>query len=175
LKTSNFDIQPQIPWATRRLGELMEAQRKTVGLAKGAAEKRGGSNPPRITLAEVGIDKDLAKQARKFAAMTEEKFEGLVERRAEAAVAAMAGDKAFIRAIRVEQQTEKKEARAHGVTPAGTTISPLCTMASMSLGRLQAPMARPPAAARTVAAPAAAGALAPWHRDAWQIVRRWPR
>jgi len=27
--------------ATRRLGEIMEGQRRTVGLAKGAAEKRG--------------------------------------------------------------------------------------------------------------------------------------
>jgi hypothetical protein len=34
--------------ATRRLGELMDAQRRTVGLAKGAAEKRGLSENPRI-------------------------------------------------------------------------------------------------------------------------------
>jgi hypothetical protein len=33
----------------------------------------------------------------------QEKFEALVERRAEAAVAAMAGDKAVIKAIRIEQ------------------------------------------------------------------------
>jgi hypothetical protein len=51
--------------ATRRLGELMEAQRKTVGLAKGAAEKRGLSENPRITLTEIGVDKNLANQARK--------------------------------------------------------------------------------------------------------------
>ena len=46
--------------------------------------KTGGKNPPVIVLAEVGIDKDLAKQARKFAALSEDKFEALVERRAEA-------------------------------------------------------------------------------------------
>jgi hypothetical protein len=63
----------------------MDAQRKAVGLAKGAAEKRGVSDTPRITLAEAGIDKNLAKQARKFAALPEDKFEALVERRAEAA------------------------------------------------------------------------------------------
>jgi hypothetical protein len=43
----------------------MEAQRKTVGLAKGAAEKRGGPNPPRITLAEIGVDKNLEAERRR--------------------------------------------------------------------------------------------------------------
>jgi hypothetical protein len=53
------------------IGELMEAQAKTVGLAKGGAAKgvgrRGnaGSQKPRIepTLADAGIDKNLAKWA----------------------------------------------------------------------------------------------------------------
>ena len=49
--------------ATRRLGEIMEGQRRTVGLAKGAAEIRGFSENPRITLAEIGVDKNLAHQA----------------------------------------------------------------------------------------------------------------
>jgi hypothetical protein len=35
--------------------------------------------PGAITLAEIGIDKNLAHQARKFAALPEEKFEALVE------------------------------------------------------------------------------------------------
>ena len=65
----------------------------------------------RITLAEAGIDKYLAHQARKFAALTEEKFEVLIGH-AEAAVAVMAGDKAVIKAIRLEEQARKKEARA---------------------------------------------------------------
>lgn len=100
--------------ATRRLGEIIEAQRKTVGLAKaGRPAKIGLSKNPNITLSEIGVDKNLAHQARKFAAMPEDKFEALVGRRAEAAVAAMAGDKAMIKAIRVEQQAEKKEARAN--------------------------------------------------------------
>jgi hypothetical protein len=65
----------------------------------------------------VGIDKDLAKQARTFAALPEAKFEALVKRRAEAAVAAMAGDNALIKAIRLEQQAEKKEAPAADWAP----------------------------------------------------------
>jgi hypothetical protein len=52
--------------ATRRLGEVMEAQRKTVGLAKsGRPTKIGLSKNPNITLAEIGVDKNLAHQARR--------------------------------------------------------------------------------------------------------------
>jgi hypothetical protein len=54
--------------ATRRLRELMDAQRKT---SKRAAEKRWVSDT-------AGIDKNLAKQARKFAALSEDKFEEMV-------------------------------------------------------------------------------------------------
>ena len=60
--------------ATRRLGELMEAQRKTVGLAKaGRPAKIGLSKNPNITLAEIGVDKHLADKARKFAALPKER------------------------------------------------------------------------------------------------------
>ncbi len=51
--------------ATRRLHDLMEAQRETVGLNAGA---RGVGTAVRVdekpTLAEQGIDKNLAHQAR---------------------------------------------------------------------------------------------------------------
>ena len=43
-------------------------------------KKRGLSKNPRITLAEIGVDKNLAHEARKFAALPEEKFEALVDR-----------------------------------------------------------------------------------------------
>jgi hypothetical protein len=42
-----------------------------------------GFDPPRITLAEAGIDKNLAKQAHKFAALPDGNFEVLAARRAE--------------------------------------------------------------------------------------------
>ena len=65
----------------RRLGELMKLQKETVGLAKGGwpqKKSRGVSNTPqdlpKPTLAEAGIDKNLAKQARKLSEIPEGKF-----------------------------------------------------------------------------------------------------
>ena len=71
--------------AERRLGELIQAQKETVGLATGAAgigkpesavpdEYR--TQPP--TLAEVGIDKKLSAHAQKVASIPEAEFEGIV-------------------------------------------------------------------------------------------------
>lgn len=67
--------------AERRIGELMQAQRETVGLAKPFAGKAGpgrgntGPKPTQVsdlpTLAEAGIDKHLADRARKYAAVPE--------------------------------------------------------------------------------------------------------
>jgi len=58
----------------RRLGELMKLQKETVGMAPPAAR---GKNPPSLkpTLKEVGINKDMAKEARHQAAKPAEKFE----------------------------------------------------------------------------------------------------
>lgn len=70
--------------ATRRLGELIEEQKETIGLNRGAAAgggkngSRGVFKTPRDlrpTLASQGIDKNLAKQARRLAALPEEKFQ----------------------------------------------------------------------------------------------------
>jgi DNA N-6-adenine-methyltransferase (Dam) len=74
--------------AERRAGELIAEQRKTVGLAKGS--ERGGRkrkidglrhNPTNIraTLAEAGIDKNLADRARKAAALPADDFEAEIE------------------------------------------------------------------------------------------------
>jgi hypothetical protein len=64
--------------AERRIGELMAAQRETEGLNKGAATRvaEKPASPP--TLAEVGIDKNLADRARKYAAIPEAEFNGIV-------------------------------------------------------------------------------------------------
>lgn len=62
--------------AERRIGELMEYQRETVGLNQGV--RWVGDKPAedsRPTLAQAGIDKNLADRARKMAAVPEEKFE----------------------------------------------------------------------------------------------------
>lgn len=77
--------------ATRRLGEIIRDQKATVGLnpgtrlkggdTKSPAAVPGGSiiDPPDLpTLADVGIDKSLANQARKLSAVPAEQFEALV-------------------------------------------------------------------------------------------------
>lgn len=68
--------------AERRLGELMAGQKATVGVARGQL-RRGVENTPREpdaapTLAEAGIDKNLAKRARTYAAVPEQQFEKLL-------------------------------------------------------------------------------------------------
>lgn len=84
--------------AERRLGELMKKQDETVGLNTGTRGKGrpkiGGvpETPPkddRPTLVEAGIDKNLAKRARKAARMTEKEFDADVQRRTEHAVKAV--------------------------------------------------------------------------------------
>jgi hypothetical protein len=65
--------------AERRLGELIAQQKATDGLAKGGRpyqKSTGGNDPPVTpTLSQAGIDKDLAKRARKLAAVPQEEFE----------------------------------------------------------------------------------------------------
>ena len=71
--------------ATRRLGQLIEEQKKTVGLAKGSkGQLRGRTasggvriSPPENlpTLASQGVDKNLARQAHRLAALPETKFQ----------------------------------------------------------------------------------------------------
>ena len=69
--------------ATRRLDHLRQAQKKTVGLNKGAVPGKTGlkANPvldDRPTLASQGIDKNLAHQARTLGSLSDEKFEEVV-------------------------------------------------------------------------------------------------
>jgi hypothetical protein len=66
--------------ATRRIDQLRQAQKETVGLNQGAVRgKTGVKATPvldtRPTLASQGIDKNLAKQARALGALSDEQFE----------------------------------------------------------------------------------------------------
>lgn len=66
--------------AERRLGQIIDAQRKSVGLNKGTLRRGLRKNPrgdERPTLSEAGIDKNLAHRGRKFAAMTDKQFASL--------------------------------------------------------------------------------------------------
>lgn len=70
--------------AKHRLGEIMKAQKKVKGLKQGrpASSKIGSKMDPikkAITLAEAGIDKHLADEARKLAALPKEEFEKKVK------------------------------------------------------------------------------------------------
>lgn len=70
--------------AERRLGEIIKAQKDTVGLAKGGRPYKNltGSDEEPVeaspTLAEAGIDKKLSMRAQKLAAVPEDKFEGML-------------------------------------------------------------------------------------------------
>ncbi len=60
--------------AERRLGELIKAQKETVGLAKpGPKPEIGSAEEPNYqpTLAEAGIDKKLSSRAQKMAAVSD--------------------------------------------------------------------------------------------------------
>lgn len=69
--------------AERRLGELIDAQKNTIGLNQGAVKgKTGAKRVPaldqRPTLAQAGIDKKLSARAQKLAAVPEKKFESMI-------------------------------------------------------------------------------------------------
>jgi hypothetical protein len=100
--------------AIRRIGEIIAADRRAGRLAKGAL-RRGVQKPPRDdapTLASQGVDKELAKQARRLAAMSERDFEADVAKTKRLAVAAIEGDRAFINETRAERNIQKKKRRA---------------------------------------------------------------
>jgi N6-adenosine-specific RNA methylase IME4 len=100
--------------AERRIGELMEDQRKAGLLAKGAIQrgvgKRGSPADPR-SLASQGVDKHLADRARKAAAMTEAKFEAHVRKSIRIAIAAILHHDEVIREARAERHAVKKARR----------------------------------------------------------------
>jgi N6-adenosine-specific RNA methylase IME4 len=104
--------------AVRRIGELMEAQRRTVGLAKGGQphqrknKSTGVSDTPvEATLSEAGIDKNLAKDARRANGTPKDQYDAETERLKQIAAAVAEGDKAVIKQARTEQQRKKKARR----------------------------------------------------------------
>jgi hypothetical protein len=63
MRADAFEIRVR---AARPVGEMMAAQKATVGLSEGGRPKTGLSENPvsKPTLAEAGIDKNLANRAR---------------------------------------------------------------------------------------------------------------
>jgi N6-adenosine-specific RNA methylase IME4 len=108
--------------ATRRLDQMRQAQKETVGLNRGLAgsEITGFSKNPvkdsRPTLASQGIDKNLAHHARVLGALSDQKFEAAVADARDAATRTM---RRIINTAEIEQERERHRARVqHGGTVA---------------------------------------------------------
>jgi N6-adenosine-specific RNA methylase IME4 len=98
--------------AERRIGELMEEERKAGLLAPGRPAKKLVSEKLITTLAERGIDGNLANRARKAAATPEAKYEEQTNKAIRLAVAGATNDKAFISAMKADLGEERKKRRA---------------------------------------------------------------
>jgi N6-adenosine-specific RNA methylase IME4 len=98
--------------AERRIGELMEEERKAGTLKRGGTRKGSKvASGPLIALAKRGIDKHLADRSRKLAAMPKDKFEATVAKASKIAVAATEGNTSVIREARAERHEAKKARR----------------------------------------------------------------
>jgi N6-adenosine-specific RNA methylase IME4 len=117
--------------ATRQLNQLVEAQKTTVGLARGGehggrSRIDGARKAPSIvrpTLAMQGIDKHLAKQARALGALSDEKFEAVV---ADARDKVNRAVRNAVREVEIEQEREGYRAR----TETGCTVDDLAALAA---------------------------------------------
>jgi N6-adenosine-specific RNA methylase IME4 len=95
--------------ATRRLDQLRQAQKETVGLNKGV--RWVGDKPSeddRPTLASQGIDKNLAQQARVLGAMDDAAFERKV---ADARASVARVYRRAVREVEIEQEREQRRAQ----------------------------------------------------------------
>jgi N6-adenosine-specific RNA methylase IME4 len=114
--------------ATRRIDELRQAQKESVGLNQGAVPgKTGVKATPvldtRPTLASQGIDKNLAKQVRALGALSPERFEQAV---ADARSATTRAFRNVVNAAIIEQEREGYHAR----TEQGATVADLDALVS---------------------------------------------
>jgi N6-adenosine-specific RNA methylase IME4 len=91
--------------AQRRLGQLMAVAEKAR--AGRPSKKIGVLKTPILSLAAQGIDKGLAKAARRDAAMPEPIFEASVAKDVKVATAVVEGGREIIAAIRAEHHQEK--------------------------------------------------------------------
>jgi N6-adenosine-specific RNA methylase IME4 len=106
--------------ATRRLDQLRQAQKETVGLSVGTRGSRikGARVDDKPTLAMQGIDKNLAQQARVLGAMDDAAFENKI---AEARASASRVFRRAVREVEIEQEREERRAR----TADGGTVADL--------------------------------------------------
>ncbi len=105
--------------AERRLGELIIAQRETVGLNKGggtganqyraadSAPEQAAERPP--TLEQAGIDRKLSSRAQRMAAIEPERFEALLDRHREEVLEG--NNKVSVDLMRTSAEQEGRERR----------------------------------------------------------------
>jgi N6-adenosine-specific RNA methylase IME4 len=115
--------------ATRRLDQLRQAQKETVGLNQGALPGKTGlrGNPvldPRPTLASQGIDKNLANQARVLGAMDDAAFERKVLEARDSAA------RVFRRAVREAEVAREREERRARTSVGGSVADLMALIAS---------------------------------------------
>jgi N6-adenosine-specific RNA methylase IME4 len=112
--------------AVRRLDRLRQAQKETIGLAKGGEQYHGtgvSETPVLPTLASQGIDKNLAKQARALGALSDEKFETVV---ADVHDKISRAVRNAVREVEIQQERESYAARVEE----GCTIADLEALAA---------------------------------------------
>jgi N6-adenosine-specific RNA methylase IME4 len=97
--------------AERRLGEIMEDDRKAGKLAKAGRPPRNRVSKKPDSLTFQGIDKNLADRARKAAKVSEKDFDATVAKAVRLALAATEGNKEIIAEARAERHVKKKEQR----------------------------------------------------------------
>ena len=101
--------------AARKIGVLIKIEKASGKQDKGGRPRkknRGFKTPVSESLEKRGVDKNLAKRARKLEAMAEEKFENHVAKVKLLATAAAEGNREVVLAAKVERHTEARARRA---------------------------------------------------------------
>lgn len=111
--------------AERRVGEMMERQRTSVGLNRGGGDHRVSEKPGAApTLSDAGIDKNLANRARKLHALPAEEFERVITEGREAVE--RGAERQVLKAVEIAQAREAYDARKEQ----GATVDSLSALAA---------------------------------------------
>jgi N6-adenosine-specific RNA methylase IME4 len=120
LEADAFEIRLR---AEKRVGEMMAAQKEAVGFNHGGGDHRVSEKPgAKPTLADAGIDKNLANRARKLHALPQDDFERVVSEGREAIERGV--ERQVLKAVEIAAARESYEARKES----GGTIDDLAAL-----------------------------------------------